>query len=346
MLLNLRQALRNFGLIKSYEDPAKVVPIHLGTPSPHIGRLIVTGLGSAGFRGWGKGRPDLFFPPFAYELYIHGIETIFVTTLEDLYSAASFEPHVVVHIYSEEVPRDDLIPLSADLSSASRIYNPRHIGAVIGDKIQTNRILSGGGVPMPRHISDPSSTHARDVFSTSPIGTQQAATIIEPGDPLGPDKYNVEFIDTRIPYNNVDYYTTVRLMCIGGEIVHAYVRAKAAHVDDPSVHGSDTPLDPPLLEYLHATLVHDIWPELKQLALTLAGTLGPGFYAHDLLVEQPDGHLYVCEVGFKYMGGAFVEHILPIGAHLPSFRVLLGPEYGQLAAHAFLRDCRSAGVFE
>ena len=69
----------------------------------------------------------------------------------------------------------------------------------------------------------------------------------------------------------------------------------------------DTPRDPELLRYLRAELASADLERLLSFAARVGRTLGPGFYAHDVLVEAGSGELYLCETEFKFYPRPFMR---------------------------------------
>ena len=69
----------------------------------------------------------------------------------------------------------------------------------------------------------------------------------------------------------------------------------------------DTPRDPELLRYLRAELASADLERLLSFATRVGRTLGPGFYAHDLLVEAGSGELDLCETEFKFYPRPFMR---------------------------------------
>jgi hypothetical protein len=140
-----------------------------------------------------------------------------------------------------------------------------------------------------------------------------------------------------------EYYTTIRMLCVGGALVHAFVRARPVSEGNPTVHTADTPRDAALIEHLHAALVVPNRPRLEALARRLAEVLGPGFYAHDLLVCRESGEILVCESGVKFDGPAYADHLRPVADRLPSQAILFGDGLARASARAFLGEARRLG---
>jgi hypothetical protein len=163
-----------------------------------------------------------------------------------------------------------------------------------------------------------------------------------PDGPVGDDdaRIRTEFVDTVVTFEDHRYYTTVRLICVDDIVLHAYPRARNVDEGSASVHASDTPLNPALIEHLHETLVATRAEDFSRVARLLFGVLGHGFYAHDLLIDRNDGSISVCESGFKFDDRAYHGRLKPISADIPSQAVLFPVgEFARLSARAFLSRC-------
>lgn len=240
----------------------------------------------------------------------------------------------IIHLYNEE--RN--VPAEADVAaadaSAAVVFNSVRTGAVIGHKARTNAWLSGAGIAMPSMQPRPGAT----VFSNAPAATSHFAWLVDDPAKLDPDRYNTEFIDTTFDFGPKSYFATVRLLCVGRTIVHAFVGLRSAHRERPSVHGVTTPLNAPLFNAAYRQLYLDRQDDMRDLAIRLNAVLGPGFYHHDLLVERGSGKIYLCEVGYKFDAYAFGSHMEPIRADTPSLEPFFNGDYARLSADALLAE--------
>ena len=321
-------------------DPVKAAEaIVAANPRPERARVVFTIFNAGMFHGPGKIQPVVFLPPFCAVLASHGVASHFVSTVEGL-AVRTGPRSVVVHIY-REVGCDLVTPEIIDAQKDSLIFNAPETGRVIADKMATNRLLARHGIPVPALAEG----HESRIFSNSVSDSGARIQLLRAGAPLDPERYNTEFIDTRVRVEGKSYLTTIRLLCVDRHILHAYVRASEVSPEGRlSVHAIDTPLDPALIEHLQATLVVPRMQELADIARRLADVLGPGFYAHDLLVRRGTGEIYVCESGFKFHDWSYGNRIKPIADALPSHRIMLTPEHASRSAELFLQACRERGL--
>ena len=119
--------------------------------------------------------------------------------------------------------------------------------------------------------------------------------------------YNTQFIDTTVQFRESVYFTCIRLVCIGTYLIRIYIRARDVSENNPSVHNKDTPKDRELLDYLHEKLVVPRLEAFHALSDRIGRVLGPGFYAHDVLIENKTGQLFLCETGFKFYDDTYEE---------------------------------------
>jgi len=218
------------------------------------------------------------------------------------------------------------------------VFNAAATAACIASKPCTAERLEAHGIAVPARVQRPAADGA--VFSNAVTGSGLPAFVLASGDAFDPSRHNTEFVDTRVIVDGVAYYTTPRLLCVGGTLVHAYVRARPAAEGRPSVHAADTPRDPGLIEHLQRVLVEANRARLVDLARSLGDALGPGFYAHDLLVCNRTGAILVCETGYKFNDMAYTTHLAPIAARLASHRLMFGPDFARASARAFLAELR------
>lgn len=308
-------------------------------PDPERARVVFTAFNQGMLGGPGKMQPACFLPPFCAVLASRGIASHFVSSPQDL--AVRTGPHtVVVHIY-REVGCDIAEPGIVAAQKDSIVFNAPLVGRMIADKKAAHRAFSEAGLPMPPLARG----DERYIFSNAVQDSGAATRLLKAGQELNPERYNTAFIDTRVAYEGKSYFTTVRLMCVGPHILHAYVRAGEVSAEGgPSVHAIDTPLEPDLIEFLQRTLVLPRREELKTLAARIADLLGPGFYSHDLLIERDSGAIFISESGFKFHDWSYGNRIRPIAHALPSHRAILTPEYARRAALLFLAVCRENGL--
>lgn len=164
-----------------------------------------------------------------------------------------------------------------------------------------------------------------EVFSNHNNSSGAEVFVVEKDRALDADRYNASFIDTRVNYAGEDYYTTVRLMCIGEVITHAFVRARPVSEGNPRVHGKDTPVKRDLLRGLHHILIERNQKGLERLAKDVVSAIGPGFYAHDVLIDARTHQIFLAETGFKLDNLVFYKHMAEIIEDLPSMKGFSNP---------------------
>lgn len=292
-------------------------------PASPRGRVIFAGLGRHRLADQGKLSARAYLPALCDALREAGYDTRFVVSLDALERAMDGPaPVAVVMIYNEEWHIPSGPRLDAALARADLVFHHPDTGRIVADKRRTNAVLSAAGVPMPRMVTR---VEGR-VFSNDVSASAAAVSVLEEGAALDAARYNTEFIDTRVEHGGKDYYSTVRVMCIGPSITHALVRARDAAQNSAGVHSRDTPADAPLINALYRRLVEPNRAELKAIARRIHGALGPGFYAHDVLVERGTDRILVCETGFKFDNAQYarlvgsIQHLLPAWApfHSPA----------------------------
>lgn len=309
-------------------------------PAVQTGQVIFCGFSRGNFDGNGKVDARAFFPAFCKKLHEAGVATHFVSTPKEMLRHITPDS-CLVHIYREICPKNIALYTEAMQQVAKEhgghrgpVYNAPDLGALIARKDLTNTHLTRAGVAVPKmitHADTKDRVFANDVASTG----------AEVGLAYDPDRYNTELIDTRITYKGKRYHTTIRLMTAGREMIHAWVRARDEEEGSPSVHSRDTPIDADLYEHLQQTLVIPQQDALRAMARQLGDALGSGFFAHDLLIEQPSGRILICESGYKFDDKTIVKHLRPIKQNIPSISDLYDDTYATLSAEAFLRDYKA-----
>jgi hypothetical protein len=313
------------------------------SPDDPRGRVIFTGFGRRGFAAKGKIDPEEFLPPFVYALWRSGVETRFAATPDEFRAASdgSIRPPCIVHIYAEEHETAALDRVDRLCEGAGAVFNSVATGAVVARKDETNRRLAAGGVRVPRILDrlKPGET----AFSNEVGTTGAEVRLVADGGALDPARYNTELVDTRRGFRGAEYHTTVRLLCVGSRTVAAWVRARPVDQGSPSVHSRDTPVDPELIEHLHGELVAGRDAEFAALAARIATAIGPGFFAHDLLIDRTTGEILLCETGLKFHDTTYTNHLRPAAAHIPCLSKLYSPALVEASARALLAECDVAG---
>ncbi len=292
-------------------------------PSAPIGRVVFASVTGRGLSDQGKITIRRYLPAMCAALREAGWDTHVALSDTALDRAVSSDvPTAVVLIYREVAGVPSGRRVEAALARAAIVFNHPETGRIVADKRRTNEVLTAAGVPMPRMVTAADAP----VFSNAVADSGQTVQVVESGASLDPSRYNTEFIDTRIEYGGKDYYSTVRVMCIGAKITHAFVRARDAAQNDPSVHTKDTPVDARMINELHERLIGVTWDDLSDIARRVSDALGPGFYAHDVLVERGSGRVLVCETGFKFDNNQYARAVEPIHHLLPAWQPFHRPE--------------------
>lgn len=328
-----------------WTGPPAIDPRFLDPDDPR-GTVIFSGLGRRGFAAKGKIDPTDFLPPFIHALWRSGLRTRFAATPDELRAGlgtAGRRP-AIVHIYDEERETGALALADDVCADAGLVFNRVALGAAVARKDETNRRLSAHGVRVPRMMQnvEPGET----AFSNAPGASGAEVSLVRRPGALDPARYNTAFIDTRRSFRGAEYHTTIRLMCVGGTPVAAWVRARPVEEGSPSVHSRNTPLDPDLIEHLHGTLIAGREAEFTALAERIESALGPAFLAHDLLIDRETDEIQVCETGLKFHDETYRRHTRPVAAMLPCLAPIHSPAFIENSAQAFLTACDAAGCFE
>ena len=309
-------------------------------PDKKRANVLLVAMGENPFATRGKVSVKLFFPPFCRVLALHGIGSTFVygrKSLERELLLSDGVPTIVVNLVNELFDNLDSWEIIGDtLHKTDAVFNSLRIAKVIRDKEETNKILSGSGVSMPRrNIGE-----CKKIFSNARFGTMDEVYVYEDSKNLCRDRYNTEFVDTRVQFENAIYYTAIRLMCIGSIIVQIYVYARNVCENNPSVHGKDTPRNRELLDYLYDRLIEPRLEELHLLAEKIESKLGPGFYGHDLIIDNDSGEILLCETGFKFYTGIFSKRMMGVISNRKFQCGVLDQEtYAAYAASNFIKYC-------
>jgi hypothetical protein len=317
-------------------------------PTTSTGNIVFFPLGETGFDGPGKMIPDQFLPPFCAQLQKNGLSVHLPETvrhIDRLLKKANFLRYqsVLIFIYNEAYQYNYSDYIKEIESKYDLVFNSPSRNEYITDKRKTNRLLKSAGISVPRLILEPQTKFT--VFSNAPSASGAPVWLLEAGEKIDQNRYNTEFIDTRIEFEGKIFFTTVRIFCVGREIVHAWVRARNTDEHNPSVHAKNTPLMPSLIEYLQQKLVTDLYKDLEQEAQKLSDCLGLGFWVHDLLIDSSNNKIYVCETGYKFQDWAYVNHLKAINKKILSHRIMFTGEVHIKAANLFLKECQRFGVF-
>ena len=314
-------------------------------PARARAKVIVLALGKDGLRSRGKVTPRLFFPTFCRTIARCGVGSAYVKDrigLEQELRLSDAKPTVLVDIINEDFDEQVKDDIPGELLQGVRaVFNSRRIARIIRDKKVANTYLSERDVPMPRLGGLP---HGR-VFSNARWGSKEEVSVHDGTDDRDSNRYHTDFVDTRVRFEEGLYYTSIRLMCIGSRLVQVYVRARDQTENNPSVHNANTPRDRELLDFLYGKLVDPRLDELISLTERIGSALGPGFYAHDVLVDRESGELLVCETGFKFYDGSYCERMRGVLGDRGFIGSVFDQEtYAGHAASVFLSYCDQEGI--
>lgn len=326
--------LRRFLPLKS-RRPEHWTELSGANPNEPIGQVIFSVLTS--YQWHGKVRAELFFPAFCAELRSNGFAVYFCRSLSEIeYLMASGLVTILVHVFPEDKRQIASKKVFEVESRCLAVYNSASTGLVIGDKAKTAEIFRYNGILTPE-FPDASDT----VFSNARYGSNKKAKRIEAGAKINRARFNTRFIDTSVEFMGRCYFTSVRLVCVNDALIHAFPRARGVDEGNPSVHASNTPLNPALIEFLQSEIVNPYWDVLGRLGRDLARALGRGFYVHDLLIERSSHRIYVCESGFKLEPTAFWTRVESISDSLPSQSILFPIDaYAKHVGSVFSQQCK------
>ena len=298
-------------------------------PRAPKGTIVFAGLTKQKLHVCGKMTPARFLPVICNALRSEGYDTSFACSEAELAGFRDREgPVFVVMLYGEDDGVLESASLWELLQGADVVFNHPRVGSIIRSKRRTHQLLTAAGVSMPelKAVAD------KAVFSNADASSNARIDVLEPGAQLNPERYNTELIDTRQRVSGKEYYTTVRLMCVGPYVTHAFVRARDVSDGNPTVHMKNTPLDAGLIHALERRLIEPNGAQFSELAQRTYEALGPGFYAHDILVEAGSNRVLMCETGFKFNDGSFGDWVEKVGSQLPAWKPLHTVEQAAMAA--------------
>ena len=306
--------------------------------------MLILALGSRGLRTRGKVESRRFFPPFCRVLGQCGIASAYIGDYESLereLCLADGLPIVLVNLVNELF--DDLesykIPNEL-LQNVTAVFNSHKIAEIIRDKKEANLFFSEHNISMPGYNLD----ERTNVFSNARFGTGARTFIVDNLQKLDEERYNTQFIDTTVQFRESVYFTCIRLVCIGTYLIRIYIRARDVSENNPSVHNKDTPKDRELLDYLHEKLVAPRLEAFHAFSYRTGQVLGPGFYAHDVLIDNKTGQLFMCETGFKFYDDTYENRMIGVVSDRNFLCDISDQEkYAGYAASVFVSYCAEMG---
>lgn len=204
----------------------------------------------------------------------------------------------------------------ADHPDSNNLVIHRHAqGAILADKSATYAYLREAGVAMPERVAGP--VAERSIFSNENAGSHMPVMLVEPGHALDQSRYNTEFIPTIQTFRGKSYHVALRTKCVGRLCTAILVRARSTKHGSPSVHNSNTPIKPDLLNHLYTHVVEPRKREIIAISEKIGSRLGLGFYAHDILPDNRSNRIFLCETGYKFDDAKLRERLAPIAAGLP-----------------------------
>ena len=278
-----------------------------------------------------------FFPRFCKVLCQHGFSSVFVHDLNSIEKGLEDNrPKNILIFVAPGFQGDAAFCAQKELRDRFLlIFNPPYLQQLVSDRQATNRFLLAHGVPVPR-----SNVSGKKVFSIGKSGYPNSATIVDTFESAPSGCHNTEFIDTRIEVDGKQYYTSLRLMCIGPSIMKCVIRARDCSENRPEARDRNTPVEPDLIRNIYKLLVVPNYHKLVSLAALVEVAYGPGIYAHDVVLDRVSGDPFICESEFKFYPGTYMRRFRGL---LDSDNRLISTstwdEYAKCSALEFIRYC-------
>lgn len=311
---------------------------HLHQVAKQAGRarhLIFTAFTRFGFGGKGKVYIPEYLPGFTQRLAEADVDCSFVWDEDGLEAAIDDRDTAILHIFNEEKVCAYNSRIRAAEARVGVVFCTQHAGLIVSFKPRTNQYLTARGIAMPPIIS---SASGDAVFSNAVIGSGRRTAVLPAATQLDSARYNTRFIDTRLSFEGTTYHTMFRIQTVGRQVLHAYPRARNVAERSASVHSKDTPANGPLIEFLFQTLIEPRRAEITQHAKALGEILGPGFYAHDMVVDNSTGELFMVESNLKFNDTPYANYLIADSERMPSNRIFYTGEYPVRAAELFLQE--------
>jgi hypothetical protein len=308
-------------------------------------RVVLVSFRELGRGGGGKLTPRFFVPIFGQVLREYGIGLDECWEDELRQWPDRYRNQFVILVY-REVSAQTNVAFGSKVEETERIARENNmivlhgieLGRLIADKTRTNRALGEAGISVPKLVTE--NTARFEVFSNENAASHAAAFVHDTGAELDLQRYNTAYIDTTQYYAGQVYYVVVRAMSVGTKCVSITVRARATSEGDPSVHGTDTPLDVGLLNHLYEKIVLPRKKAIIDVCEAIGTRLGLAFYSHDILPCNASDHLYVCETGFKFDNSDTRTHLAPLADSIP-FNDHVAAAIR--SSHAFVGESRKLG---
>ncbi len=289
-----------------------------------------------------KVRVDRFFPHFCQRLSRHEFASVFVHDCESLQRNLRTDgtPNILINLLVEGAG-NWIYTLPQHLEkSISLIFNSRRLGDIVGCRKITNTLLAEHGISVPKQNPPPSGQ--RKIFSLGG-GYPNSATVTNTYEQLESGRYNVEFIDTRIAFQNKTYFTSLRMMCIGSRVVKFIIRARDCEEQRPEARDRNTPPNPNLIDHIYQKIVTSNQNRLLAMVEDIEAVYGPGFYAHDIVLDKDTGIPYLCETELKFFPDTYTRTFRGLldDTH-PMYSTMSYRNYAKRAANKFADYCYSS----
>lgn len=214
------------------------------------------------------------------------------------YKYENNELKIIINIYHEDTLNyNDFTIMEKKLYKNDILIHPTKLGIIVGSKKNTNIFLSEKNILCPKIIDKTDKNLV--VFENENNTSGANVRLLYENDVLNHKKYNTEFIDTLYKHNNELYYSSIRTLCVGNEIVAVFLRFRNVKENNPSVHCKDTPLISSLINSYYEEVIIPNIGNLTKICENIGNVLGLGFYAHDFAYSFKDNDFFLLETGFK-----------------------------------------------
>ena len=300
--------------------------------------VLIAARGHNGLRGKGKLRPRKFLPVLRRELALHGVTMATSETLSETQEWIKRGAQVLINVFNEQHERDDIVFFDDDLPPHFAI-NPLSLRDVLNDKRTLSEHYKKHGIPTPAD-----SEMGQDGFEIYATNSSRPPRLVATGQSPQDGHHVTKFIETSRPYKGRVYRTYVRLFAIGPYLISGNVGVRPWAEDKLSVHLMDTPLDAELINHFQWLLVDRNIDRFRELAKRLGDCLGPGLFAHDVVVESETQNIYVCETGIKFEIGEAENYFAPVRLDVPALDFHLD-EFAKHTADGIVRCANDNGVW-
>lgn len=308
----------------------------IAKPNGRRRRVVFTAFTRFGFSGKGKVYTEDYFPKFTHYLAENDVDTYFVWSEQDLIDLCKDCNYAIIHLYNEEKYNTYTPAIRQAEMAADVVFCTQRAASIVSNKKIANRFFTENGISMPKELITSQDVSGK-VFSNHLSGSGKRVIVSSATDSLLDDRYNTDFVDTRIDYGGKTWYTMFRIQAVGQNVHHAYVRARDVAERAPSVHSKDTPANAGLIEYIYDKLIAPRRGDIAEHTRKMGELLGPGFYAHDMIVCRESGKMFMVESGFKFNDSPYANYISSVQDDMPSNRIFYDSTYPTVSAYLFLK---------